>query len=48
PAPGAAPAPPPPASESAREHYGAALERLRAGDWAAFGREMEALGKSLE
>ena len=32
----------------ARDHYRAALEKLRAGDWTAFGKEMEALGKSLE
>ena len=32
----------------AREHYRAALDGLRAGDWAAFAREMEALGKALE
>jgi uncharacterized membrane protein (UPF0182 family) len=32
----------------AREHYRAALEGLRAGDWTAFAREMEALGKALE
>jgi uncharacterized protein len=34
--------------EQAREHYRAALDGLRAGDWAAFAREMEALGKALE
>jgi uncharacterized membrane protein (UPF0182 family) len=40
---------PPRAPESeARDHYRAALEKLRAGDWAAFGREMDALGKALE
>ena len=44
---------PPPAPEhepiagEARDHYRAALEGLRAGDWATFGREMDALGKSL-
>jgi len=32
----------------AREHYQAALEGLRAGDWTTFAREMEALGKALE
>jgi uncharacterized membrane protein (UPF0182 family) len=32
----------------ARDHYRAALEKLRAGDWTAFGKEMEALGKALE
>jgi uncharacterized membrane protein (UPF0182 family) len=36
-----------PADETAREHYRAALEALRGGDWAGFGREMEALGKTL-
>ena len=55
---GAAPLPvpsveaPPPAekqaSSAARDHYRAALDGLRAGDWSAFGREMEALGKALE
>lgn len=35
------------APEPAREHYQAALERLRAGDWEGFGREMDALGKAL-
>ena len=34
-------------SETARAHYRAALEALRAGDWTGFGREMEALGKAL-
>ena len=37
-----------PASSAARDHYRAALEGLRAGDWGAFGREMDALGKALE
>jgi uncharacterized membrane protein (UPF0182 family) len=37
-----------PASSAARDHYRAALEGLRAGDWPTFGREMEALGKALE
>ncbi len=32
----------------ARDHYRAALDALRAGDWAGFGREMDALGKALE
>jgi uncharacterized membrane protein (UPF0182 family) len=36
------------ATTTARAHYRAALEALRAGDWAGFGREMEALGKALE
>jgi uncharacterized membrane protein (UPF0182 family) len=35
-------------AETARAHYRAALDALRAGDWSGFGREMEALGKSLE
>ncbi len=53
----AAPAPierpeatPPPETEpagSARTHYRAAIDALRAGDWAGFGREMDALGKAL-
>jgi hypothetical protein len=37
-----------PPSSAARDHYRAALEGLRAGDWASFGREMDALGKALE
>jgi uncharacterized membrane protein (UPF0182 family) len=37
-----------PTARTAREHYRAALEALRAGDWAGFGREMEALDKALE
>jgi uncharacterized membrane protein (UPF0182 family) len=37
-----------PPSGAARDHYRAALEGLRAGDWATFGREMDALGKALE
>jgi uncharacterized membrane protein (UPF0182 family) len=37
-----------PSSSAARDHYRAALEGLRAGDWSIFGREMEALGKALE
>jgi uncharacterized membrane protein (UPF0182 family) len=37
-----------PVSSEARDHYRAALEGLRAGDWARFGREMDALGKALE
>jgi uncharacterized protein len=36
------------AAKTAREHYRAALDALRAGDWSGFGREMEALGKALE
>jgi uncharacterized membrane protein (UPF0182 family) len=45
----AAPAPAETATEkTARAHYRAALEALRAGDWSGFGREMEALGKALE
>jgi uncharacterized protein len=48
-APAPAAEPPPGAPQStAREHYRAALEKLRAGDWAGFGREMDALGKALE
>ena len=57
-APAAAPAPAPTARieekaprltiGQAREHYRAALDGLRAGDWAAFAHEMEALGKALE
>ncbi len=49
--PSALEAPPPaekPPSSAVRDHYRAALEGLRAGDWAAFGREMDALGKALE
>ncbi len=44
------PAAPPAASASAdtaRAHYRAALDALRGGDWAGFGREMDALGKAL-
>ncbi len=37
-----------PVSKSAREHYRAALEALRGGDWASFGREMDALEKALD
>ena len=36
------------AAKTAREHYRAALDALRAGDWSGFGREMEALDKALE
>jgi len=36
------------AAKTARAHYRAALDALRRGDWAGFGREMEALGKALE
>jgi uncharacterized membrane protein (UPF0182 family) len=41
--------PPPSANEpaDARARYRAALEALRSGDWTAFGREMDALGKAL-
>ena len=35
-------------AQSASEHYRAALEGLRAGNWAVFASEMDALGKSLE
>jgi len=48
PAPAGAPAPPPAMDETARDHYRSALEKLKAGDWEAFGREMDALGKALE
>ncbi len=43
-------APPPETvtATTARAHYRAALDALRAGDWSSFGREMEALGKALE
>jgi uncharacterized membrane protein (UPF0182 family) len=54
PVPGAAaPGPPPaaaagaPAPAAARAHYHAALDALRAGDFAGFGRELDALGKAL-
>jgi uncharacterized membrane protein (UPF0182 family) len=46
--PAAAPAEEPGGAKTARTHYRAALEALRAGDWAGFGREMDALGKALE
>jgi len=36
------------AATTARAHCRAALDALRNGDWAGFGREMEALGKALE
>jgi len=36
------------AAKTARAHYRAALDALRAGDWAGFGREMDALDKALE
>jgi uncharacterized membrane protein (UPF0182 family) len=39
---------PPETAATARAHYRAALDALRAGDWSAFGREMEALGKAFE
>ncbi len=48
PAPAAAAPPQANAEGDARAHYRAALDALRAGDWSAFGREMDALGKSLE
>ena len=41
-------APPEAASTTARAHYRAALDALRAGDWSGFGREMEALDKALQ
>ena len=34
--------------ESAAGHYDAALKAQRAGDWAAYGREIKALGEVLE
>lgn len=44
----APPAPPPhTAGATARDHYRSALEKLRAGDWEGFGREMDALGEAL-
>jgi uncharacterized protein len=52
--PGTAPAAPPQeapsavAPTSARAHYRAALDALRADDWQEFGRQMDALGRSLE
>jgi uncharacterized membrane protein (UPF0182 family) len=36
------------AAKTARAHYRAALDALRAGDWSGFGREMEALDKALQ
>jgi hypothetical protein len=47
PAPGAPQAPAPQAAVTAREHYQAALDKLRVGDWEGFGREMDALGRAL-
>jgi len=45
---GAAPAAAAPAEEGeAHDRYRAALDALRRGDWAGFGREMDALGKAL-
>ena len=48
---GGAPSPDPsiPAAEpaDARDHYRAALQYLRAGDWVEFGRAMDTLGQSL-
>jgi uncharacterized protein len=35
-------------AQTAGAHYRAALDALRRGDWAGFGREMDALGKALE
>jgi len=35
------------AASRARHHYEALREAAAAGDWARFGRELEALGKSL-
>ena len=35
-------------AKTVRDHYRAALESLRAGDWTKFGREMDELGKALE
>jgi uncharacterized membrane protein (UPF0182 family) len=37
-----------PAPVTPRDHYRAALEALRGGDWEGFGRAMDALGKTLE
>ncbi|MEA2624652.1 MAG: uncharacterized protein QOD06_697 [Candidatus Binatota bacterium] len=49
PAAGGQPRPPTMAEGTeARERYRAALDSLRRGDWVGFGREMEALGRSLE
>jgi uncharacterized membrane protein (UPF0182 family) len=47
--PGAPPAAPVPAGglRAATQHYNRALEALRAGDWTAFGSEMQALGREL-
>jgi uncharacterized membrane protein (UPF0182 family) len=36
------------AAKTARNHYRAAFDALRAGDWSGFGREMKALGKALD
>jgi hypothetical protein len=33
--------------EEARAHYEAAQQKLRQGDWAGYGAEMEAVGKAL-
>jgi uncharacterized membrane protein (UPF0182 family) len=46
--PAAAPPPTPGEPRTARDHYQAALEALRAGDWQGFGREMDALGQALD
>jgi uncharacterized membrane protein (UPF0182 family) len=49
---GAAPSPKEKAAEgavrSARDHYHAALDGIRSGNWAVFASEMDALGKSLD
>jgi uncharacterized membrane protein (UPF0182 family) len=52
-APSAATGPPPagPAADRAREalhHYNRAIERLRSGDWAGFGTELDAMRGLLE
>jgi uncharacterized membrane protein (UPF0182 family) len=44
-------APPGPATDRAREalqHYGAAIEHLKSGDWAGFGTELDAMRGLLE
>ncbi len=38
----------PPSPPTARDRYRSALDALKSGDWQAFGREMDALGKALE
>ncbi len=47
-APARPPAAEPATATSAHDHYRAALEALRGGDWATFGREMDALGRALD